>query len=50
MSKLHFTTPITVAMGVSGMMLIAALVALTVSIYKRRRWKETSLDGIIPIR
>lgn len=49
MSKLHFTRPITVAMGVSGMMLVAALVTLTVSIYKRRRWNKTSLDGIIPL-
>lgn len=50
MSKLLFTTPIIVAMGISGMMFISALVTLTVSIYKPRRWNKTSLDGIVSIR
>ena len=50
MSKLLFTTPIIVAMGISGMMFIIALVSLTVSIYKRRRWNRTSLDGIVSTR
>lgn len=47
LDKLFFTIPVLVVMAISGLTFISGLVALMVSIYKRRRWNETSMDAIV---
>lgn len=50
LDKYFLNAPMIVVMAISGLTFISALVALMVSIYKRRRWNETSVDAVVSIR